>query len=364
MTMKIPGRAESTALALFTGCMLLYGCTGSPDPIVGIAPSLVPTRRAAPLPTPTFVGPLEPTAVAVPGPMALTEAGCCSNAWWSPDGSRLFFFDDPPGDAPAGVYSVSPVDGTERLETEMPTGRSLALEALREPEQETARRLGVPASATQVRVSPDGSRFAWTEGSTTFSNLDRRQRAVWVTDVSPPGRRRLAVLVGGDLVGWSADGNALVTSGGLMGGVGRGIWRIPVDTGDPILLVEADRPRSARLSPGGRRLAFYLAFEDDPALNGVWIVDLEDGRVDRLDGLAAYRWQDDDRLAFIPFDAEEAVQLWRLDLSTGNRSVIAGSDRLPGGIAGNDWSISPTGSYLAYRSADDGRLWSVALDGG
>jgi hypothetical protein len=38
-------------------------------------------------------------------------------------------------------------------------------------------------------------------------------------------------------------------------------------------------------------------------------------------------------------------------------------DAFPGGIAGNDWSISPDGRWASYRSAADAALWILPLPG-
>src|SRR3972149_11872976 len=49
---------------------------------------------------------------AVPAARALTGAGCAPRHWWSSDSLRVLFIDDPPGDAPLGIYAA-PAGGGE-----------------------------------------------------------------------------------------------------------------------------------------------------------------------------------------------------------------------------------------------------------
>src|SRR3990170_2975976 len=64
----------------------------------------------------------------------------------------------------------------------------------------------LPADADNVRLSPVGTAVAWTVGGSLPVNVDRRQRSLWVVGGPTELRRRLAILTGGDLVGWADDG--------------------------------------------------------------------------------------------------------------------------------------------------------------
>jgi len=169
-------------------------------------------------------------------------------------------------------------------------------------------------------------------------------------------------VIGGDLIGWAGDGKALVVSGRLTEGGQGGVWRVPLDGSPTLLLAPGERPRSAVLSPLGEWVAFYLAFEDDPSRNGVWIVHTSGDGVQSLPGLASYRWGREGQFLFVPYAVDrKGLTLLELDLGTGKTTVLLDEDAFPGGIASNDWAASPTGDRIVYRSAADGRLWVIHL---
>lgn len=306
--------------------------------------------------TPTPLIPLEPTPVPTPSSFPLTEAGCCARPWWSADGSQILFVDDPPGDRPLGVYALSPDGGEISLASLSLSGVPLS------PLDLSAPALDLPAAARNIRLSPDAEQVAWSEGSTEPVNVDMRRRSVWASNIQDGIPRRRLTLIGGDLIGWAGDGKALVVSGRLTEGGQGGVWRVPLDGGPPLLLAPGERPRSAVLSPSGEWVAFYLAFEEVPARNGVWIVRTSGDSVRSLPGLASYRWGREGQFLFVPYTVGRiGLTLLELDLGTGETTVLFDEDAFPGGIASNEWSASPAGDRIVYRSAADGRLWVIHL---
>jgi hypothetical protein len=144
-----------------------------------------------------------------------------------------------------------------------------------------------------------------------------------------------------------------------------GVWRVPLDGAAPSLLAEAKRPRSAELSPSGGWVVFYLAFQEDPSRNGLWIVGTNGGAPQSMPGLASYRWGREGQLLLIPYAVDDnALSLVELETSSGETRLLFEGSAFPGGIASNDWAVSPTGDHLVYRSAADGSLWIQSIPGG
>jgi hypothetical protein len=306
----------------------------------------------------TPLAPLEPTPMPTPAARALTEAACCARHWWSADSTRVLFIDDPPGELPLGIYAAPTNGGEVSLVSTSPFGEDLPPGDV--PFRATpAVPFRLPANAENILLSPDGTAVAWTVGSSLPVNIDRRQRSLWVVAGSAVTRRRLAVLTGGDLVGWAEGGQAVVATGRVGDGA-PGVWLVPIDGSAASILAESERPRGTRLSPSGRWLAFYLAFESDPARNGMWIVPTSGGSARRVPAFGSYRWASDELLYLVPLGpTEDGLRLVTFEAATGDLESVRGDDPFPGGIAGNDWSVSPDGRWIVYRSAIDAALWIV-----
>ena len=172
------------------------------------------------------------------------------------------------------------------------------------------------------------------------------------------GSRALRVVTtfGGNFIGWTEDEANLLVSGRLSSYDPRGIWVVPLDASPPWLLFGADRVRDPLLSPDGRWLAFYLAFDTDPSQDGLWLVKTDGSQQHHLPFFGSYRWRSADQLLVIPQTLEPgALDLLQVDAPTGEARELT----LPGpgvSIAANDWRPSPDGRWLAFVSAEDGGL--------
>jgi hypothetical protein len=316
------------------------------------------------LSTPTPFAP----ATATPAPVArrLTPPGCCGRPWWSADSSQVFVIDRAETDVGAAVYGY-PVDGSAAALAEIPLGLySPAGDLLALPGSnqwilalpDGSPGMALPGSTVSFRASPDGSNVAWSEGSRLPVSIDRRQRTLWVADVEGHDRRQVARIVGGDLIGWSEDGASLLTTGQPVGQAESGIWSLGLDS-TVHLLLEAARPRSALLSPGGRWLAFLMAFTGDAAKDGLWVLSTSDGQARRLESYGSYRWRGEGALLLLPYATnEDGLSLEEVDASTGRTAFL---EALPGALENNEWAPSPDGRWVVYRNADDGALWLTPL---
>lgn len=273
--------------------------------------------------------------------------------------------DDPPGESQLAVYTVPSDGGPASVVRTLDSSADLsAVHPDGDGTAEIRLAFPLPAGVGAARLSPDGDLVAWMQGGEGIENLDLRQRSLWVAGRGQAAGRRLAIVQGGGLVGWAGDGAGLIVIGRLQSNGPSGVWRLPLDAGEPLLLAEGRRPRGVELSPGGDWVAFYLAFEEDRSRNGVWVAATSGGTLRALSDLASYRWAGDERLLYIPFDlTDESLTLMALDPAGGGSSVWIPAPAFPGGIAANDWLPSPSGDRIVYRSAADGRLWIVARSG-
>lgn len=359
MIISSPGRIRRSLLTVLAGLLGVAGGACSARPA---ATPVETPERTIPA-SPTSLAPATMTPQVAPPAHALTEAGCCARHWWAADGAAIYFVDDPPGDRPRGIYTAGPHGEGVTLATTSIAGEGLPpADAPPQIAPSVDPNFRLPADADNVELSPDGASVAWSVGSDLPVNVDRRQRSLWVVAAPLEARRRLAVLTGGDLVGWAADGEAVVATGRLAGDAPAGIWRIPIDGRPPTMLAAADRPRGLRLSPSGSWLAYYLAFESDAARNGLRVVGTS-GETERpVPAFGSYRWGQGGHLYLIPFDPEtESLSLIEFDPANGATEYLRDGGAFPGGIAGNDWSVSPDERWIVYRSAQDGALWSFPL---
>jgi hypothetical protein len=110
-------------------------------------------------------------------------------------------------------------------------------------------------------------------------------------------------------------------------------------------------------------LAFTLAFEADPSRNGLWVVGTSGAAPRQLLSFGSHRWGPADRLFFIPFAPDDpTLTLAAFDPATGETDMVWEGEAFPGGIAANDWSVSPDGAWVVYRSAADAALWIASID--
>jgi len=333
----------------------VVGCSSPSPPRVGFSHPILPVA------SPTFLAPVEPTLRAEPQAHRLTEAGCCSRHWWSADASRVLFLDDPPDDSPLGIYGVRPTGG------EVEWVASLDGEGLPPPDRspdahpEWGGDGPLPAEAQDIRISRDGTRAAWTTGGTLPVHIDRRQRTLWVIDGPTGSPRRLTVLTGGDLVGWAEGDQALIVTGRTSSTAPAGIWRLPLDGSPPSLRASVDRPRGLLVSPSGGWLAYTVAFDPEPGRNGLWVVGTSGGEPLRLPDFGSYRWGEEGQLVFVPYRPTAGELLLEVFDAGTRRLWVVAEEAFPGGVANNDWSVSPDGEWIVYRAAEDAALWAFPI---
>ncbi len=121
------------------------------------------------------------------------------------------------------------------------------------------------------------------------------------------------------------------------------------------------------LSPDRRYLMYYVTFEPETDKNGLWLLDLQDAKPtpQKLPFFGSYRWRDNERLIYVPFDPEAATHdFYEFNVRTGQtRSLFPAGTNLT--IANSDWRISPDGRKIALVAANGTTLdgvWVLELD--
>lgn len=352
-------RAGAGAAILLVSCgpaAQIHAASGSapaPTPVASISPT--PFRPA----TPTLLPPAH----------AVTAPGCCVHPWWTQDSRSILFVDRPSPEGEAGVYRV-PLDGGTPELSAFPLGLYAsdgALLALPGGDEWTLARPDgapgwhLPSAALTFRLSHDGKQVAWSEGSSLPVNVDQRQRNLWVADVDGGHRVSIGRWIGGDLIGWAGGDERLLVTGRPAGKTQVGIWAETL-AGDVTLLYPSDGLRGVSLSPDGGWLAFLVAFTEDPASDGMWLLSTGDGRARQLDSYGSYRWRSEGRLLLLPYAGEGAAPpVVEVEASTGDTHTLLAPGALTGGVGNNEWVPSPDGRWIVYLNAIDRDLWVAAL---
>ena len=309
--------------------------------------------------------PVGPTATPQPEIRTLVSGpSCCTGIVWSPDSVWVSYVARPKSAPAAGIFGAA-VDGTgvRRLYSRVgllspdwalmaypDDGKTILMSTA------SGRKWVVPAGGKSVVFSPSRDRVIWETGSSTYSHLDLRRRAIWMSNIDGSHALRVVITFGGNFIGWTEDEANLLVSGRLSSYDPRGIWVVPLDASPPWLLFGADRVRDPLLSPDGRWLAFYIAFDADPAQDGLWLVKTDGSQQHHLPFFGSYRWRSNDQLLVIPQElGPGALELMQVDAPSGEASELTLPE--PGlSIAANDWQPSPDGRWLAFVSAEDGGL--------
>jgi Tol biopolymer transport system component len=344
-----------------------------------------PSRPANPptaVPSPTLQIPSpepSPSPPPVPTLRQLTEDGCCTQPTWSPDSQQVLFIDKPAPDAPVGIWGVDVAQPDPR--PELVTERigfytadmtflvelsedTTVIERLADPETGTGgERWTVPADGRSVSISPGRKRIAW-QVSDEDLPFERRVTQVWVANLDGTDARPVVTLPRGGFGGWISDDVLLLSGRESLESQEHILYAFSLTSGRTTELVRAERLRGGLLSPDGAWLAYYVALDEDPAQNGLWLVGSDGSERRQLDRdlFGAYQWRDAGRLLVIPFRPEAVShELWELDVSTGETRRLTDPDVTPFKIANGDWAVSPDGQHVAFVESRDRNIWLLTL---
>jgi Tol biopolymer transport system component len=313
----------------------------------------------------------------------LTDGGCCTQPFWSPDSQQVRFIDKPAKDSPTGIWGVpvaapgaEPILVTERVEESLAAGDYL----VETTENSTAiRRLSdgkrwtVPAGGRSVLLSPDRTRIAWSAADDDLPP-DQQVASIWVANLDGSGARKVTTLRRGGLSGWISNDRLLVTGRDSAPSRDQVLSALSLSDGARVEIARAERLRSPTLSPSGNWVAYYVTFAADPARNGLWLA-RTDGSLRRpapRELFGAYQWRPcpagggcstgDERLLVVPFQPSARFhEIWELDAETGDTRRLTDAAVTPFKIANGDWRVSPDGRYVAFVEGSDRNIWVIRL---
>jgi Tol biopolymer transport system component len=311
----------------------------------------------------------------------LTEGGCCTQPFWSPDSQEVRFIDQPADDQPVGIWGV-PVDAplaapqfvTERLEESTASPRYLIEtggDATVIERRSDGQRWTVPAGGRTVLISPDETRIAWTVTNVDAPSSDQ-VTALWLANLDGSEAQQIATLPRGGLSGWIDDATLLISSRDSLEAREQTLAAFNLADGSRTELARAERLRGQVLSPSGGWLVYYVTFDADPAKNGLWVVRTDGGQSIQLgDGLfGSYQWRPcterctpaEDRLLIVPLEIDAPLhRLVELAPASGEVRALTDPAVTPFKIANGDWRIAPDGRYVAFVESSDKNIWMMAL---
>jgi Tol biopolymer transport system component len=370
-------QAESANPALSDPAPMASPPAGNPaGPSSQVTQSFTPADPPTATPSPTRQPPTptpSPSPTPVPTLRQLTEGGCCTQPFWAPDSRQVLFIDKPAPDAPLGIWGVDVTRPNPRPElvTERIASYTADLAFLVELSQDTTvierladnMRWTVPADGRPVSISPGRKRIAW-QVSDEDLPFERQTTQVWVANLDGGDAQAVAALPRGSLSGWISDDVLLLSSRESLESREQVLYTFSLSSGRTTELVRAERLRGGLLSPDGAWLAYYVALDEDPAQNGLWLVRTDGSERRQLDRdlFGAYQWRDADRLLLIPFRPEAVShELWELDANTGEVRRLTDPEVIPFKIANGDWIVSPDGRHVVFVESRDRNIWLLTL---
>ena len=177
----------------------------------------------------------------------------------------------------------------------------------------------------------------------------------------------------------SRDGRTVVTAGGNRGG--DVVVALQAGVPEPRALIELDGPAAFVLSPRGDRLAVSRTYPGSGRGEGIDVVDLASGRVERWtsEELLAFSWSPDgQRLAWLGVNRDEGVLAWNVaagPAAARRLTSFVPSDQLDATLGFFDQYEKSHGSwsadsrYLAFAGwlgrpdGDPARVWIAPVDG-
>lgn len=339
----------------------------------GAAPTAEPfptqaETPTAPAPVLNFRTP-EPTPTPAPSLRQLTANGCCTQPFWSPDGSQVWFVDKPGAAQPSGVWGVNADGGEPQFITDKVGAFSQdgALIAYPEAGQTivervtTGERWVVPAEGRAIAFSPDGALAAWQEASSS-ANFDRRLVEIWVSGFDGSNERKVAQVIGGGLAGWFPDNARLLISGRETFDSEPFLAVVNLSDGALTGVARGTNLRGALISPGGGWVAYHVAFSGEANRDGLWMARTDGTEARQVSAFGAYRWRAEGRLLLVPLELNlGSHRVLEVDAASSELRELTDPYATPFRIAAGDWALSPDGNRLAFVSAADRNLWLLEL---
>jgi len=299
----------------------------------------------------------------IQGLQKLTSNGCCANPAWLPGSQSVYFLDKPSSSAKTGFYSLSvlkpgasfylgPVGflSSDALYVSWPQGVSGTVETLG-----TGKRFSLPTQGANPVWSPSSKLAAWTVSSQT-GKFDQRKLEVYISGRDGQARK-IATRYGGGFAGWLDEETVLLSGKRAPNDDLRLLESLNFRTGGVKTLAKAQNFRSLWLSPNGKNMVYTVAF-DFKERNGQFLASTAGGAPQLLPNFGSVRWRSADTLVMIPLEPGASQRLLEIDAKSGNAREML---KLPRKVTLDDWSVSPDGAKMVFRSAGDLNLYALEL---
>ncbi|MFN8456888.1 MAG: M23 family metallopeptidase [Anaerolineae bacterium] len=341
------------------------------------ADNLLPGNLVSPA---SAVTPPEPAPLAtLPFGRQITTGNCCTQPVWSADSTQVRFIDQPGPGMPLGIWGVdvtqtgaAPHLISQKLGIYSPDGAVVAYPGYTK-ETTVIERLAdgktweIKTQGRSPNFTPDSQHVMWTVFDDDAPS-DSREEVIWRANVDGSEAKELLRVRRTSLLAWLAD-DKLLMSRRIQGGSDQELLVKSLANGSETKLLSLPRMRGMTLSPDRRYLVYYVSFEPNAEKNGMWLLDLQAAKLapQKLPFFGAYRWRDNERLIYIPFDPQASEHnFYEYDVLTGqSRPLFPGGTGLT--IANGDWRVSPDGRNIVLVAAKgtqlDG-LWVLDLDKG
>jgi len=287
----------------------------------------------------------------------------------------VLFLDKPTAKAPVGIYGINlavpdaaPVLVNKIIGFSSPNpviSATLTDNQVYFTNKETNQRWAIDTAGNWPNFSPDGRQMVWLV-TDREGPYDRRRSDLWLAALDGSQPRQVLSLYGGGLAGWFSDGQRLLL-------LGRDkpndeevtLFVYNLNSGQRLNLISHKRLRGVEVSPQGSWILYLITFADNPTDNGLWVM-RSDGSAPRqlnLPGFGAYRWRNDNTLLYIPMRpvAADSMQLWAVDVATGQSRPLTHPASLSFSIANGDWDVSPDGNQVVFVSSADQNIWLITL---
>jgi hypothetical protein len=308
----------------------------------------------------------------------LTSGDCCTQLYWNQESTQVRFIDQPQPDVPVGVWAVDVTSTDQASQPQLVTPRlgyyspDRTLFLYPDPRRGVTvfERLAdgttweVDTQSRRPIFSPDSQRVIWTAYDEDAPR-DTRVETLWTANRDGSDVRRVLQSSRTDAVAW-LNSDTLLMARRVAGSADEDLFTLSLLDSSQEELLRMPPMQGVSLSEAGRYLVYYTRFE--PNLdNGLWLLDMEniDTGPQKLPFFGSYRWLDNERLVYIPFDPEaETHDFYEYNVETGqNQKVFPNGTGMK--VANNDWRVSPDSSKIALLRANGSELdgiWVLPIE--
>jgi hypothetical protein len=303
------------------------------------------------------------------------SGGCCARPWWNPTDSNFYYVIDGSENTRSNVFQYTADSSLAPTVIEEAPPMLLSpdgsYQVTRVGGQVTIRRLAdgtewsIQTQGFLPAVNQDNTQLLWEVWKGSYTPGETAQTVeTWVSDLNGENARMVWRQPGGWAVWLDVHRLMVVTS--------------PTDTTLTILSVYDTRDgsnyelgrwnslRNLTVAPGGGRLMFYLAFQEDMSADGIYTIETApEAEAEKLPFFGGWRWRDADSVFYIPYDIttpEHTLAYYHIPSGTDRYLTDPRTTSIQ--IADNDWAVSPDGLHIAYRDARDKNLWLLAIEWG